>query len=150
MNRIALIGRITKELEIKDYGKTKVLNFTIAVKRKFTNETDFIPCVAFNKTAELIQEYSDKGLMIGVGGRLEIKNEKKDNTYKTFVNVIVDDVTLIDFKEKNKSGKFGRLEGDLEEVNESEVDDLLNENAPKEIDETFDAFNQFMKGEGFK
>ncbi len=78
------LGKITKDLEIKVAGakQTKLLNFTIANDEGFgdNKRTDFIPCTAFNKTAETIAKYFKKGDSIIVTGKWQNspfrKNEK--------------------------------------------------------------------------
>lgn len=65
MNNVTLMGRLTRDPEVRYTDKTCVTKFTLAVKRPWTREgealTDFIPCVAFNKTAELIGNGVAKG-----------------------------------------------------------------------------------------
>lgn len=97
MNSVQFIGRITKDLEMKQSkAGSPYLQFTIAVRRPKDDEADFIPCVAFGKTAELIKEYVSKGSQIGVRGRLEIQNKKTENGWQTYVSCITEDITLLD------------------------------------------------------
>ena len=61
-NFITITGNICNDLEVKTSGETKILNFTVAVRRKFKNkngeyETDFIRCVAFNKQCDFLTSY---------------------------------------------------------------------------------------------
>ena len=73
MNLVVLTGRLTKDPELK-YGAsgTAYCRFTIAVGRAFQkDQTDFINCVAFGKTGELVGEYLRKGRMAGVQGRIQ-------------------------------------------------------------------------------
>lgn len=75
MNKVILMGRITRDLELK-YSQTTepiaVLKFNLAVARKFKkeneNNVDFINCVAFGKTAEFISKYFTKGKLIAIIG----------------------------------------------------------------------------------
>ena len=77
MNVVILMGRITKDTELKVTSNgTSVMSFTIAVQRKYKNtnggyDADFINCVAFGKTAEFIQNYFDKGRLINVIGSMQ-------------------------------------------------------------------------------
>lgn len=93
MNCINLVGRLTKEPEIKTTANgNKVITFCLAVDRKTKNkETDFIDCVAWNKLAEVISKYCHKGKMISVTGSLQTRNWEDSNGSKhkaSEVNVI--------------------------------------------------------------
>lgn len=78
MNNIVLIGRITKDPELKytNNGKANT-RFTLAVQRN-KDETDFINCVAWEKTAENIAEYFKKGSQIAVQGAIRTGSYEKD------------------------------------------------------------------------
>lgn len=112
MNQAILVGRLTKDLEVKtlDDGK-KVTSITIAVPRNFKNaegeyETDFIECILWNSIAENTAEYCKKGDIIGVKGRLQSSGyEKEDGTkiYKT--EVIAEKVTFLSSKKEESEEK---------------------------------------------
>ena len=93
INKVILLGNITKEPEVKKSksGK-KYARFTIALNEK--DKTTFVPCVAFEKTAEIIENYFAQGSFIGVTGSLDIL--KKDD--KCFTNVIVNEVSFAGYK----------------------------------------------------
>ena len=93
MNNIQLLGRITKDLEQKMTTTGKpVCSFDIAVTRKFDKETtDFIPCVAWNKTCETMCKFVKKGQLIAIDGSLytrkyEDKNGNNRTAYEVNVN----------------------------------------------------------------
>lgn len=102
MNSVALIGRLVKNVEIrKTMNGTSICNFTLAVNRKAKQqghpEADFIGCIAFNKTADLMYQYLHKGSLIGVEGRIQISaydNKKGQTVYKT--HVVVDSVKFLE------------------------------------------------------
>jgi single-strand DNA-binding protein len=96
MNSIQLIGRLTSKPELRYTTSDKaVSNFNIAVNRNFTNadgsrDADFISCQVWNKQAENLVKYQDKGSLISVEGNLRVEQfEDKDgnNRYKTYVAV---------------------------------------------------------------
>ena len=100
MNKVQLIGRLTKDPEIR-YSQSKepiaVTHFSVAVNRKYKKngeqEADFINCVSFGKTAELINKYFKKGKMIGIVGSIQTgsyidKNGNKRNTTDVLVNEV--------------------------------------------------------------
>lgn len=87
MNSISLIGRLTKDPELKTKGEVKYCLFSLAVKRiAKKDETDFFNCTAFGKTAEVIEQYCKKGRELGVTGSIEFN--KKDNVYYHSVKVM--------------------------------------------------------------
>lgn len=93
MNNISLIGRLTKEPELKSTSNgNKVISFCLAVDRRTKEKaTDWIDCVAWNKTAEIIAQYCHKGKMLSVTGSLQTRTwEGNDgNKHKvTEVNVM--------------------------------------------------------------
>lgn len=92
MNKVFLIGRIVKDLELKKIkSDSSVCEFTLAVNRDKEN-ADFINCVVWNKQAENLSKYHSKGSLIAVLGEIrteqyEIKDQKKYKTYVLVNNV---------------------------------------------------------------
>ena len=109
MNRVQILGRLTKDPEIRQThsGKT-VAQFTLAVDRPFKNEAgqkeaDFIPVVVWGKTAELVGNSCKKGHRLLVEGRLQIRNfDGKDGTKHWVTEVIANSVEFIERKEQAK------------------------------------------------
>lgn len=114
MNKLMLIGNITKDLEIKTSGGgNSYLRFTLAVNRKGKNlekDTDFMPCVAFGRGAELIEEYCAKGSKLGVAGRLQIDSRQEDGQWKDSVSVIVEDFDFLSPKAEKTGNPFERAQ----------------------------------------
>lgn len=114
MNTVALIGRLTADIEVRETkGKEpiSVCNFSLAVPRIGSEETDFIRCTAFGKTAEFLDEWMEKGDRIGVVGRIQTgsyENKDKQTVYTT--DVIVERVDFADGKKEDtgRSGRKGR------------------------------------------
>jgi single-strand DNA-binding protein len=81
MNNIQLMGRVTKDLELKSTTSGKsVCSFDIAVNRKFNKDiTDFIPCTAWDKTAETMCNYVKKGQLIALDGSLYTRKYTDNN-----------------------------------------------------------------------
>ena len=88
MNRVCLIGRITKDLELRQTTSGKsVCEFTIAVNRDKDN-ADFITVQVWNEVAENLAKYQKKGNLLGIEGQLRVDTfERTDGTrgYKTYV-----------------------------------------------------------------
>lgn len=90
MNKVILMGRITKDIEIKQTGEHSYTRFTVAVnRRKKDDGADFINCVAWNKTAEFIGKYFGKGSMIAVVGELRTGSYEKSDGSKTYTTEVV-------------------------------------------------------------
>jgi len=96
MNKVILIGRLVRRPELKYTGSNKaVCDFSIAVNRNYTNdegerEADFINCQVWNKQAENLCKYMDKGSQLLVDGSLRVQSyedDKGNKRYKTFVFV---------------------------------------------------------------
>ena len=101
INSISLVGRLVSDPELKDLEKSKVVNFTIAVSRKYKNEkgeyeTDFIDCVIWNELATNLKDYCKKGDLVGISGRLQttIYTTKEEQKRKT-TEVIVERLSFL-------------------------------------------------------
>ena len=92
MNKVVLVGRLTRDPELRfaPGTGTATCRFTVAVNRFKKGEADFINCVAWNKTAETIAQYLVKGRQIAVSGSIRTGSyDAQDGTkrYTTDVNV---------------------------------------------------------------
>lgn len=100
LNSISIMGRFTRDPELRRTGSGKpVTSFTLACDRDFKNqqtgekEVDFIECVAWGGTAEMVEKYFSKGQMAVATGRLQIrqytdKNGQKRRTAEILVNSV--------------------------------------------------------------
>jgi single-strand DNA-binding protein len=97
INNVVLVGRITRDLEIrKTPNGASVLNFNIAVNRRGTQQpgqpdADFINCVAWNRTADLMGQYLHKGSLIGVQGRIQTRSYDNQQGQRVYVTEVVAD-----------------------------------------------------------
>lgn len=98
MNLVILTGRLTRDPELKFGQSGKAYSrFSLAVDRPFSKgEADFINCVAFGKTAELIGEYLRKGKKVGVNGRLQMNKYEMNGEKRTSYDVLVDTIEFLD------------------------------------------------------
>ena len=109
MNNLNLIGRLVRDVELKvlKNSDNHVVSFTIAVDNYINKEektTSFIPCVAFNKNAEIIAKYVKKGDLVALSGRLNQRSYKnKEGKEVNVIEVIVNNVDLIQSKRSNHS-----------------------------------------------
>lgn len=108
MNLIILQGRLTKEPEIKytTINNTKVGEFTLAVNRRFVEETDFIDCVTYGKTADIVEKYLHKGNLITINGSLQIRKWKdKEDKPRQKAEVVVNEIYFNNNKNNNSEEK---------------------------------------------
>jgi len=107
MNKVILIGRLTKDPELRHtQSENAVAAFTLAVDRAYGKDAgaDFIPCVAWKQAAETITRYTRKGNLLAVVGRMQFrKYNKKDGTEVKVCEVIVDDFQFLGSNDKNQA-----------------------------------------------
>lgn len=98
MNRATIVGRLTKDVELRyTQDGTAVASFTVACNRTFgQKETDFIPCVTFKKQAENTSNYTKKGSLVGVDGRIQVRNYEKDGKRIYVTEIIAESVQFLD------------------------------------------------------
>ena len=107
INNIVLVGRTTKTIELKqNKNGTNYVQFTLAVNSPYKGEqggqqADFITCVAWNKTAETIANYVLKGMMIGIEGRLQVRNYENEAGVRQYLSEVL--VNRFTFLESKKS-----------------------------------------------
>lgn len=136
-NDCKFIGRITKDLEIRESTNgTMILPFDIAVQRKFKNnqdeyESDFISCIAFNKTAEFLTNYAKKGYLIGVEGELQNNNfERQDGITNYGMQLKVNKVnSQILFLNKEKSSNNTNQSGNAQSGQRSKTNQSTNQSS---------------------
>lgn len=110
MNKVILIGRLTKDPELKTTPTgVATTTFTVAVDRNFTNqqgqrEADFLNCVAWRKQAENISRYCTKGSQVAVEGRIQTRSyDAQDGSKRYVTEIICDNVTFLGSKSSNQS-----------------------------------------------
>jgi len=110
LNKVILIGRLTKDPELRYTPTgTAVASFTLAVNRKRANqqgerEADFIPVVVWQKQAENCANYIGKGSLVAVDGRLQVRTyDAKDGQRRWVTEVVAEDVRFLDRRESGGS-----------------------------------------------
>ncbi|HBI6622270.1 TPA: single-stranded DNA-binding protein [Listeria monocytogenes] len=111
MNRVVLVGRLTKDPDLRyTPAGAAVATFTLAVNRPFKNaqgeqEADFINCVVWRKPAENVANFLKKGSMAGVDGRVQTRNyEDKDGKRVFVTEVVAESVQFLEPKNNNTGG----------------------------------------------
>lgn len=107
MNKIVLLGRLTKDPEFKviEESGLSICKMTLAVRRTYRKDSeekegvDFIPVVFFGKRAEVISQYVKKGNFLSVSGRLQLRSyEDKDGIKRHISEVIGDEFQFVSTK----------------------------------------------------
>ena len=138
MNSVNLIGRLSNSPEIRHTTNNQVVcRFTLAVTRRFKNqagdyETDFINCVAFSKTAELIGNYVEKGQQLALEGRIQTGSyTAQDGSKRYTFDVVVENITFIN----SRKSASERKESESTTTNEqTDIFDDFGENVVIEDD----------------
>jgi len=111
MNRVVLVGRLVADPELRYTGTgIPVTNFRIAVDRRFKNqagerETDFFNIVAWRASAEFVANYITKGRLVGIDGRLQLRQwETPQGEKRSTVEVVAEQVQALDKAPKSEGG----------------------------------------------
>ncbi|WP_102399249.1 single-stranded DNA-binding protein [Haloimpatiens massiliensis] len=138
MNKVVLIGRLTKDPELKfiQGSGTAVATFTVAVDRRFKSpgqpEADFIPIVVWGKQAESTANYMSKGRLIGISGRIQTRSyEAKDGTRRYVTEVVAEEVQFLEWGNGNRSS----MSSNNSEYNESFDNFSTEESKEQSFDE---------------
>ena len=124
LNRIVLMGRLTKAPELKyTPSNVAVVSFTLAVDRDYTSngtrETDFIDCVAWRSTAEFVSRYFTKGQQAAVSGRLQIRQwQDKEGNNRRSAEVVVDNVYFSGEKKEKMAVNIYPDEGEFVDLDD--------------------------------
>lgn len=117
MNKVTLIGRITRDPELRyaASSNTPMLMFTLAVDRRYLKEgeerqTDYVSCKAFGKTAEFISKYFPKGRQMALSGRIQTGSYDKDGQKVYTTDVITEDVYFTGSKKDSEGSSYDSFE----------------------------------------
>ncbi|WP_432749207.1 single-stranded DNA-binding protein [Pediococcus pentosaceus] len=113
INRTVLVGRLTNDPELKYTGNgVAIATFTIAVNRQFTNsqgerEADFIRCQMWRKAAENFCNFTRKGSLVGIDGRIQTRSYENQQGTRVYVTeVVAENFSLLESKKSNQNGQF--------------------------------------------
>ena len=107
MNKVVLMGRLTRNPEVRNNSETVIARFTLAVDRRFKREgdeqtADFISCVSFGKTAEFVERYLKQGTKIAGCGRIQTGSYTNKDGQKVYTTDVV--LEEVEFAESKGSG----------------------------------------------
>ena len=111
MNKVILIGRLTRDPEVRytQANNAMVASFSLAVNRRFVREgdaqtADFLNCVAWSKTGEFISKYFKKGQQVGVVGRIQTRSWDDAQGQKHYAtDIVVEEAYFADSRRDNGS-----------------------------------------------
>ena len=132
MNKVILMGRLTKDIEMRQTPNgVSLVRFSIAVTRRFKNsngeyDADFINCIAWRKTGEFIARYFQKGSMIAVVGSIQSRSwDGNDGKKQYATEVIVDEAYFTGSKSENSTGSNTDLsDSGLDDLNSQYGEDF--------------------------
>ena len=142
MNSLTLIGRLTKDPELRYLANTgnAVARFSIAVNRPFAKKdaevtADFFNVVVWGKRAETCANYLKKGLQVAIQGRLQNNNyTDKDGVKRYSVEIIAENVEFIDWGDKKGQGNQGNQSNDsfddIDGINEAGYRAIQDDDVP--------------------
>ena len=115
INRVVMTGRLVRDVELKyTPSGAAVANFTLAVDRRFTNqagerEADFVNCVMWRKAAENFSNFTHKGSLVGIDGRIQVRSYENQQGQRVWVTeVVADDFSLLEPKSSNPVTQDGQ------------------------------------------
>lgn len=108
MNKVVLIGRLTKDPEVRysqgANGATAIARYSLAVDRRFKKDgeasADFINCIAFGRSGEFAEKYLKKGTKIAVVGRIQTGSYEKDGRKVYTTDVVVEEHEFVESKQE--------------------------------------------------
>ena len=115
INRAVLTGRLTRDPELRyTTSGTAVVSFTLAVDRQFRNQNgdrdaDFVNCVIWRKSAENFSNFTHKGSLVGVEGRIQTRNYENQQGNRVYVTeVVVDNFALLEPRQNGGMNQGGQ------------------------------------------
>jgi len=129
MNKVVIIGRLTKDPELKytPGNGTAVTTINLAVDRRFSKdekkEADLIPVVIWGKSAEATAQHMRKGLLMGIAGRIQTRSYEHKDGYKVYVTeVVAEEVQFLQWaKDSDTSSSSGSDYEDMTPVDDGDI-----------------------------
>lgn len=144
LNRVVLVGRLTKDPELRYTGNgVAVANFTVAANRPFKQDgqqqADFINCVTWRGTAENLANYMRKGNQVGVDGRIQTRTYDGQDGKTVFVTeVLAENVQFLESKGSSQSGGGQGSAGGQSQQNNTQNNQSQSTNQANDNQEPFD------------
>ena len=137
MNKIILVGRLTKDPEVRSTSSGfNVANFTVAVNRRFKNkegnyDADFLPCVAYRATADFVNKFFKKGSLIGLEGSVQTRSyDAQDGSKRYVTEVIVDNAEFVGGKNESSNSSSAGDNSYVDAPSEAPIDNIPEYDVP--------------------
>lgn len=141
INRVVLAGRPTRDLELRSTKSgINVCSFTLAVDRNFKSktgdrETDFINCIAWRKTAEVMSQYVKRGSLIGIDGSIQTRSYDNRDGQRVYVTeVVVEDFSFLNRADADKDDQVSKNNQSSNQNNDpfasSKQEDITDDDLP--------------------
>ena len=148
MNRVVMVGRMTRDPELRRTGSgAAVTSFTLALNRNYSSadgqQTDFIPCVVWNKVAENVARYCSKGSLVGVDGKLRSRTYDNAQGQHVFVvEVQCDSVQFLETKaQRERNASMQNQDYTAPNPQISNFQDMQTVELEKEFDNSLNTFD---------
>lgn len=106
LNKIVIVGRMTKDAQIYEKEDNKIATFCVATERNYKDDineisTDYLLCKAFGKTATNIEKYSSQGTLVGITGQMRSRKYEKEGQTHFVTELYVETIKFMSPKNKN-------------------------------------------------
>lgn len=106
LNKIVIVGRLTKDAQIYEKEDNKVATFCVATERNYKDEnneisSDYLLCKAFGKTATNIEKYTSQGTLVGITGQMRSRKYEKEGQTHFVTELYVETIKFMSPKNKN-------------------------------------------------
>lgn len=131
-----ILGRLANEVELKFANETAIANFNIAVSSKFKHngeikeEVSFLPIVAFGKTAQTLQQYTKKGDLIFINGRIKQERWEQDGNKKSTLKIIVENFKFLPKNQEREANVKQEALKPQKAQKEAKVAEITDEELP--------------------
>lgn len=137
INNVVLVGRLTKDAELRyTPSNVAVATFTLAVNRNFKNqngdrEADFINCVMWRQQAENIVNWTQKGTLIGVTGRIQTRNYENQQGQRVYVTeVVAETFQVMESRKDQQNGQGSYQNGGQSAFGNNQPMDISDDDLP--------------------
>lgn len=109
LNKIVIVGRMTKDAQIYEKEDNKIATFCVATERNYKDDineisTDYLLCKAFGKTATNIEKYTSQGTLVGITGQMRSRKYEKEGQTHFVTELYVETIKFM--SPKNKTMKL--------------------------------------------
>ena len=130
MNNVSLVGRLTRDPELRTVGAdSSVCNVTVAINRVFTSQTgektaDFVPVVVWNRPAENLAKYCRKGSQVAVTGRIQTRSyDHADGTKRYVTEVYGERIQFLDNKRSEEGSAYPEVQNNMSNEDTTNIDE---------------------------